>query len=75
LRREGYLLAENGKSCSNLNLRERRALLEKFARSNLRRATKLRLSPATTDYRVASDWFRKTGRDLDGIIEKRLDAT
>ena len=54
------LIAENGKSCLNLNLR---------------RATKLRLSPATTDYRVASDWFRKTGRDLDGIIAKRLDAT
>ena len=33
------------------------------------------MSPATTDYRVASDWFRKTGRDLDGIIAKRLDAT
>jgi ATP-dependent DNA ligase len=23
---------------------------------------------------VANDWFRKTGRDLDGIIAKRLDA-
>ena len=69
------LLAENGKSYLNLNLRERRTLLEKFARSNLRRATNLRLSPATTDYRIASDWFRKTGRDLDGIIAKCLDAT
>ena len=69
------LLAEKGKSYLNLNLRERRTLLEKFARSNLPRATNLRLSPATTDYRVASDWFRKTGRDLDGIIAKRLDAT
>ena len=37
-------------------------------------ATNIRLSPATTDYRVASGWFRKTGRDLDGIIAKRLDA-
>jgi ATP-dependent DNA ligase len=57
-----------------LNLRDRRQFLEKFARSNLRRATNIRLSPATTDYNVASDWFRKTGRDLDGIIAKRLDA-
>ena len=57
-----------------LNLRERRQLLEKFARSNLRSAKNIRLSPATTDYSVASDWFRKTGRDLDGIIAKRLDA-
>src|ERR1043166_8169326 len=68
------LLAENGKSYLKLNLRERRQLLEKFARSNLRRAKDIRLSPATIDYRSASDWFRKTGRDLDGIIAKRLDA-
>ena len=68
------LLAENGKSYLKLNLRERRQLLEKFARSNLRSARSIRLSPATTDYKVASDWFRKTGRDLDGIIAKRLSA-
>ncbi|HEY9504198.1 MAG TPA: hypothetical protein VIR01_21340, partial [Pyrinomonadaceae bacterium] len=68
------LLAENGKSYLKLNLHDRRELLEKFARSNLRPATNIRLSPATIDYNVASDWFRKTGRDLDGIIAKRLDA-
>src|SRR4029434_4922499 len=68
------LLAENGKSYLNLNLRERRRLLEKFARSHLRSAKSVRLSPATNDYGVASDWFRKTGQDLDGIIAKRLDA-
>ena len=68
------LLAENGNSYLKLNLRERRRRLEKFARSNPRSAKNIRLSPATTDYRVASDWFRKTGRDLDGIIAKRLDA-
>jgi ATP-dependent DNA ligase len=68
------LLAENRESYLKLNLRDRRDLLEKFARSNLRRATHIRLSPATTDYRVASDWFRKSGRDLDGVIAKLLDA-
>jgi ATP-dependent DNA ligase len=68
------LLAENGKSCVKLALRERRQLLEKFARSNLRSAKSVRLSPATTDYDVAKNWFGKTGRDLDGIIAKRLDA-
>jgi ATP-dependent DNA ligase len=68
------LLAENRKSYLKLTLRERRPLLEQFARSNLRRAKDIRLSPATADYRIASDWFRKTGRDLDGIIAKRLDA-
>jgi ATP-dependent DNA ligase len=68
------LLAEDGKSYLKLHLRVRRRLLEKFARSNLRSAKNIRLSPATTDYGVASDWFRKTGRDLDGIIAKRVDA-
>jgi len=68
------LLAENGKSYLKLNLNERRRLLEKFARSNLRSPESIRLSPATTNYRVASDWFQKSGRDLDGIIAKRLDA-
>lgn len=68
------LLAENRQSYLKLHLRERRRLLEKFARSNTRSAKNVRLSPATTDYRVASNWFRKTGRDLDGIIAKRLDA-
>ena len=68
------LLAEDGKSYLTFNLRERRRLLEKFAHSNLRSANRMRLSPATTDYAVATDWFRKTGRDLDGIIAKRLDA-
>src|SRR5215475_9066028 len=69
------LLAEDGKSYLKLNLRDRRELLEKFGRSNLQSTKSIRLSPATTDYRVASDWFRKIGRDLDGIIAKRLDAT
>jgi ATP-dependent DNA ligase len=68
------LLAEARESYLKLNLRERRPLLEKFARSNLRSAKNIRLSPATTDYNVANNWFRKTGRDLDGIIAKRLDA-
>jgi ATP-dependent DNA ligase len=68
------LLGEDSESYLDLNLRERRPLLEKFARSNFRSAKNMRLSPATTDYRVASGWFQKTGRDLDGIIAKRLDA-
>jgi ATP-dependent DNA ligase len=68
------VLAGDGKSYLKLNLRERRRLLEKFAGSNLRSAKNIRLSPATTDYHVANNWLRKTGRDLDGIIAKRLDA-
>jgi ATP-dependent DNA ligase len=68
------LLGEDSESYLDLNLRERRPLLEKFARSNFQSVKNMRLSPATTDYRVASGWFQKTGRDLDGIIAKRLDA-
>jgi ATP-dependent DNA ligase len=67
------LLAEKG-SYLKQPLRERRQLLEKFARLNLRSAKALRLSPATTDRRAATEWFKRAGGDLDGIIAKRLDA-
>src|SRR4029450_5389439 len=46
------LLAEDGELHLELNLRKRRRLLAKFARSNLRSAKNIRLSPATTDYNV-----------------------
>jgi ATP-dependent DNA ligase len=68
------LLAENGRSYLNRPLRERRQLLENFARSNFRSAKDIRLSPATTDLRIATEWFKRTGGDLDGIIAKHLDA-
>jgi ATP-dependent DNA ligase len=68
------LLAENKESYLNRTLQERRRLLERFARLNLRSARNIRLSPAATNYRVASEWFKKAGSDLDGIIAKRLDA-
>jgi len=55
-------------------LGERRQFLEDFARSNFRSAKNVRLSPATTDLRLANEWFKRTGGDLDGIIAKRLDA-
>ena len=68
------LLAANGQVYLQRPLRERRPLLETFARSNFRSAKNLRLSPATTDYTTAVKWFKKAGRDLDGIIAKQLDA-
>ena len=68
------LLAENRRSYLKRPLRERRQLLENFARSNLISAKNLRLSSATTDYRVARAWFKKAGGDLDGVIAKRLEA-
>lgn len=68
------LLSKMERSYLKQPLRERRQLLEKFARLNFRSAKSLRLSPATTDYRTASAWFKKAGGNLDGIIAKRLDA-
>jgi ATP-dependent DNA ligase len=68
------LLEENGRSYLNQPLRERRQLLENFARSNLISAKNLRLSPATTDRYTANEWFKRARGDLDGIMAKRLDA-
>ncbi|MFZ0916919.1 MAG: ATP-dependent DNA ligase [Candidatus Udaeobacter sp.] len=68
------LPAENSRSHLQQPLRERRDLLEKFARANFRSYENVRLSPATTDVRIANEWFKKTGGDLDGIMAKRLDA-
>jgi ATP-dependent DNA ligase len=68
------LLAENSRSHLQQPLCERRDLLEKFARSNFRSSKNVWLSPATTDLRIANEWFKKTGGDLDGIMAKRLDA-
>jgi ATP-dependent DNA ligase len=68
------LLGENGHVYLQRILRERRQLLENFARPNFKSAKNVRLSPATTDLRTAGEWFEKAGGDLDGIIAKRLDA-
>src|SRR5947199_10837294 len=66
------LLAESERSYLKQSLRERRELLEKFARRNFRSAKNVRLSPATTDLSLANEWFKRTGGDLDGIIAMRM---
>ena len=68
------LLGEDRRVYLNKPLRERRELLEKFARVNFKSAKNLSTSPATTDHQTASQWFKKAGGDLDGIIAKRRDA-
>jgi ATP-dependent DNA ligase len=67
------LVDEKGKALVDLPLSERRAKLEKFARSYLRRNKTLRLTPATTDLAVVRKWFKQVGSGLDGVIAKRLD--
>jgi ATP-dependent DNA ligase len=53
-------------------LAERRNRLERF----MKRAggPALCLSPATTEARVAAEWFERSGKALDGVVLKRLDA-
>ena len=69
------LLADGaGKSLLAVPLRERRKLLEAFARENLKPKGGLRLSPATTKLATAEKWFEKVGGNLDGVIAKQIDA-
>ncbi len=53
-------------------LSERRRALEQLMGHAA--GPRLRLSPATADPRVAADWFERSGKALDGVIAKRLDA-
>jgi ATP-dependent DNA ligase len=67
------LLGQDRQSLLKRSLRDRRRLLEKFARQNFKSTKAIRLSPATTDLKQAKKWFAKAGGDLDGVIAKRLD--
>jgi ATP-dependent DNA ligase len=68
------LLADvDGRPLTPLSLRERRRKLEDFARRNLKKAPRFRLSPATTNLNEAKAWLKDVGAMLDGIIAKRCD--
>jgi ATP-dependent DNA ligase len=64
---------ERDASLVKTDLKGRRVVLESFARRYLKDQKIVRLSPATTDLKVASAWFKRVGNALDGIIAKRLD--
>ena len=68
------LVGEDGKNLLQKPLRERRKVLEQFAKKNFPRSPHLRLSPATRDPKTAKKWFQRVGNDLDGIVAKKLDA-
>ena len=68
------LARENGKPLVASPLRERRQLLQNFARNNLKPKGAVRLSPATTKLAQAQKWFDKVGGNLDGVIAKQIDA-
>jgi ATP-dependent DNA ligase len=58
---------------AELPLSQRRATLERFAKS-FSKPSPLRLSPASTSRTDVDAWFARVGGALDGVIAKRLDA-
>jgi ATP-dependent DNA ligase len=66
------LLVINGRSIVEKPIETRRDQLERFCVS-LPEGSLIRLSPATTDRKLAGDWFNKFGSaGLDGVMAKRL---
>jgi ATP-dependent DNA ligase len=68
-----FLAGADGKSLVGKPLRERRKLLETFAKKYFPKDGRIRLSPATRAIAVARQWFKNVGPTLDGIIAKRVD--
>jgi ATP-dependent DNA ligase len=70
------LVDDTGLLLTGHPLRERRKLLERFARRYFNRGPdRIKLSPAATDYATAKKWFATVGSALDGIVAKRADFT
>lgn len=56
-------------------LRERRPLLEQFAKVQFKSNRTFRLSAASTSYAAAEKWLARAGGGCDGVIAKRLDRS
>ena len=67
------LVDDRGKSLVDLVLKERRKKLDAFAKKYLAKNKSIELSPCTDDLKIAKDWLRGAGVDLDGVIAKRAD--
>jgi ATP-dependent DNA ligase len=67
------LVDDRGKSLVDLPLKERRKKLDAFAKKYFAKNKSIELSPYTSDLKIAKDWLRGAGVDLDGVIAKRLD--
>ncbi|WP_269319419.1 ATP-dependent DNA ligase [Sphingomonas sp. URHD0057] len=65
------LLELDGKRLTGKPLVERRDALERFFAKNV--VLGLQLSPVTQNRDVATDWLKRSGGALDGVIAKRLD--
>jgi ATP-dependent DNA ligase len=67
------LLYAHGKLLIEQPIEKRRQQLEKFFEKAIADHSLIRLSPATTDRKVAREWFSKySGVGLDGVMAKRL---
>jgi ATP-dependent DNA ligase len=66
------LVDDSGNLLVKHSLRERRTILEKFAKQYFRKDSLLRLSPVTDKLSTARKWFHM-GVGLDGIVAKRTD--
>jgi len=67
------LVDDRGKSLVDLVLKERRKKLDAFAKKYFAKNKSIELSPCTDDLKIAKDWLRGAGVDLDGVIAKRAD--
>ena len=69
------LVDDRGRTLVNLPLSERRKKLDAFAKKYFARNKSIELSPCTNELKIAKDWLRGAGVDLDGVIAKRADMT
>ncbi|MDP9111040.1 MAG: ATP-dependent DNA ligase [Candidatus Eremiobacteraeota bacterium] len=66
------ILADDaGNDVTGLPLRERRVLLEEFAKKYF--TDGINLSPASAERKVVDEWFSQVGNALDGVVAKRND--
>lgn len=67
------LLAEGKRDLRSVRFEERRRMLESALASA---KPPLHITPATRDFKVASDWFRRfEGAGLDGVVAKPIEGT
>src|SRR5438132_3102058 len=67
------LVDTDGKLLTEISLRERRSLLERFSKRYFAGGPYVELSPATDQIKDANRWLQMACDKLDGIIAKRLD--
>jgi ATP-dependent DNA ligase len=67
------LVDDRGDSLVHIPLADRRPLLEAFASRYLVGNRSITLSPATTSMKVVRDWLASVGKQLDGVVAKRLE--